>query len=382
MHEVFSFIAVFSDKMIILAVANACTTLITHMIMKRILAAAMMILPLTMSAQISNDDVHKYDHVNQSLYRNEISIPGFDGYMTLKCDFHIHTVFSDGCVWPDVRVREAWQEGLDAIAITDHLEYRPFRDIVVSDNDKSYEIAKNEADRYGFIVIKGTEITRRKPLGHLNALFIKDADAMDVADPLEAVDIALAQGGYIIWNHPGWPDNKSTMYPVHEELIRAGKIHAYEVYNCMESYPLTFDWYREYGLAPMANTDIHETVAGNYADGPGWLRPMTLVFAEEKTEEGIRQALMARRTAALFHHTLVGDEKYLSGLLSSSLKVRTIGDKRIEVRNVSDIPFRMAGNDTLYVFPAGKTVVIDLPSDELVVINCFTGHGKNLKYRF
>lgn len=28
--------------------------------------------------------------------RNEIRVPDPEGYRTLKCDFHIHTVFSDG----------------------------------------------------------------------------------------------------------------------------------------------------------------------------------------------------------------------------------------------------------------------------------------------
>jgi hypothetical protein len=37
--------------------------------------------------------------------RREINIPDILGYKTLKCDFHIHTVFSDGDVWPTVRVR-------------------------------------------------------------------------------------------------------------------------------------------------------------------------------------------------------------------------------------------------------------------------------------
>ena len=92
--------------------------------MNRIFAFVLLLLPVTANAQMSNDDVHKYDHRNQSQYRTEINIPGFDGYQTLKCDFHIHTVFSDGTVWPSVRVQEAWQEGLDVIAITDHLEYR------------------------------------------------------------------------------------------------------------------------------------------------------------------------------------------------------------------------------------------------------------------
>lgn len=54
----------------------------------------------------------------QAQTRNEIQIPDLKGYETLKCDFHIHTVFSDGTVWPTVRVDEAYREGLDAISLT------------------------------------------------------------------------------------------------------------------------------------------------------------------------------------------------------------------------------------------------------------------------
>ncbi len=349
--------------------------------MKRILVLLLLAAPLAANAQLSNDDVHKYDHLNQSQYRTEINIPGFDGYHTLKCDFHIHTVFSDGLVWPSVRVQEAWTEGLDAIAITDHIEYRPFKDIVQADLNESYNIARREGDRCGLIVIKGTEITRSKPLGHLNALFITDANVMDVEDPLQAVDIADAQGAYIIWNHPGWPDNKSTFYPVHGELIKAGKIDAYEAYNYMESYPLTFDWYAEYGIAPMANTDIHGPIAMDYDCGDGWMRPMTLVFATGRTEAALREALEAKRTLAFFQGNLVGDKEYLSKLVGASLKTRTVGD-RLEVTNVSDITYRMTQGDALYVFPAGKTVLIKAPQGEFTVQNCLWGNGKHLTYMF
>ena len=50
--------------------------------------------------------------------RKEIRLPEIDGYNLLKCDFHIHTIFSDGIVWPTLRIQEAWEEGLDAIDIT------------------------------------------------------------------------------------------------------------------------------------------------------------------------------------------------------------------------------------------------------------------------
>lgn len=350
------------------------------MTMKRFLTLLLLALPLSAAAQLSNDDVHKYDSRNQSQYRTEISIPGFDGYQTLKCDFHIHTVFSDALVWPSIRVQEAWKEGLDAIAITDHLEYRPFSGLVVSDHNESYNIAKKEGDNLGFIVIKGTEITRSKPLGHLNAIFITDANAMEADDPLKSIDIAREQGGYIIWNHPGWPDNKSTLYDVHAQLLKDGKIDAYEAYNYMESYPLTFDWYAEHGIAPMANTDIHGTVAIDYAEGENWKRPMTLVFATEKSEKAIREALDAKRTLAFFQGTLVGDKEYLSKLVGASLKVRRIGDSRLEVTNISDITYKMTCGTDLYIFPAGKTAMIPVPSGELTVENCLWGHNKKLTF--
>src|SRR5512133_792216 len=57
--------------------------------------------------------------------RPVINIPNILGYKTVKCDFHMHSVFSDGQVWPTVRIDEAWRDGLDAISITDHIEYRP-----------------------------------------------------------------------------------------------------------------------------------------------------------------------------------------------------------------------------------------------------------------
>ena len=231
------------------------------------------------------------------------------------------------------------------------------------------------------MVIKGAEITRSKPLGHLNALFISDANALDVEDPLQAIDIAEAQGAYIIWNHPGWPDNKSTFYPVHEELIKAGKIDAYEAYNYMESYPLTFDWYAQYGIAPMANTDIHGSINIDYDCGDGWMRPMTLVFATEKTEAALREALDAKRTLAFFHGNLVGDKEYLSKLVGASLKTRKVGE-RLEVTNISDITYKMTKGNSLYVFPAGKTVLINAPEGSLEVLNCFWGNGKKLQYSF
>lgn len=75
------------------------------------------------------------------------------------------------------------------------------------DLNSSFDIAKQRADQIGFIVIKGIEITRAKPLGHINALFITDANPIETPEPLDAVNEAYRQGAFIMWNHPGWPDD-------------------------------------------------------------------------------------------------------------------------------------------------------------------------------
>ena len=72
----------------------------------------------------------------------KLKFPDVPGYKTLKCDFHQHTVFSDGSVWPDIRVMEALMDDLDAISLTEHLEYQPHKDdIPHPDINRSYNIA-------------------------------------------------------------------------------------------------------------------------------------------------------------------------------------------------------------------------------------------------
>ncbi|HVN79143.1 MAG TPA: PHP domain-containing protein, partial [Terriglobia bacterium] len=96
----------------------------------------------------------------QSQIRTEIEIPNIPGYLSLKCDFHVHTVFSDGLVWPTVRIEEAWRDGLDALALTDHLEYFPHKEDIPPNPNRSYTLALENARMKGIILIRGAEITR------------------------------------------------------------------------------------------------------------------------------------------------------------------------------------------------------------------------------
>ena len=63
--------------------------------------------------------------------RTEIILPQVKGYNIYKGDFHVHTIYSDGEVTPRERVREAWYDGLDVIAITDHLEIRTYEKFMI-----------------------------------------------------------------------------------------------------------------------------------------------------------------------------------------------------------------------------------------------------------
>ena len=84
-----------------------------------------------------------------------IEYPNIPGYLSLKTDFHIHSVFSDGTVWPSIRVQEALRENLDAISLTEHLEYQPHKsDIPHPDRNRAHEIALKEAADHGLLLFE------------------------------------------------------------------------------------------------------------------------------------------------------------------------------------------------------------------------------------
>ena len=110
----------------------------------------------------------------------KISFPNTKEYLVIVSDLHTHSVFSDGHVWPNIRVEEALRDGLDVLAITEHLEYQPHIEFLPNkDRNDAYEEAqlanKNNED---LLVINGAEITRIPPAGHINAIFIKDANLL------------------------------------------------------------------------------------------------------------------------------------------------------------------------------------------------------------
>ncbi|MDZ7372823.1 MAG: Sb-PDE family phosphodiesterase [candidate division KSB1 bacterium] len=309
--------------------------------------------------------------------RREIRLPDPPGYLTLKCDFHVHTVFSDGEVWPPVRIEEAWREGLDAIAITDHIEYQPHAKDVPTNFGRPYELALGRAQELDIILIRGAEITKGEPPGHFNAIFVEDIGALNCPDYKDAVREANRQGAFVFWNHPGWkqPGNRSVWYAQQDTLFRLGLLKGLEVVNSDTYYPEVFGWCLEKKLTVVGNSDIHAPVAMEYDPAGGQRRPITLVFAKKRSAEAIREALFAGRTAVLFNGLLIGKEEFVRPLFERSIELKTPevplkpkGASYAQVYNSSDVDFHLAAAGTVegVSFPdsvdlwAGRTVLLPL----------------------
>ncbi len=324
--------------------------------------------------------------------RTIIHVPDILGYKTLKCDFHMHTVFSDGVVWPTVRVDEAWQEGLDVIAITDHIENNPSKKFVTGDDNSSFDIAKPYADKKNILLIKGAEITRDMTPGHFNALFITNTNELDTPKYMDAFESAKKQGAYIIWNHPGWkaqqPDT-CKWWEIHTELHKKGMLHAVEVFNEQEYYPIAFNWCNEKNIAYTAASDIHGLVADMY-DLTKHHRPMTLVLAKDKTEASVREALFAGRTMAWFGNYLAGKEELIREFYNASIQITFLHEnnrsKTYNVLNTCNIPFTLKTTDgNTYTLEANRESHISIPQSykgSFEVSNLIIRSDKKLNVKF
>ena len=342
----------------------------------------------------------------------KIEFPDVDGFFTLKCDFHIHSVFSDGHVWPTIRVEEAIKDGLDAISLTEHIEYQPWSDdIPHPDRNRSYEIAKEAAKPFDLLIIHGTEITRDLPPGHANAIFVQDVNAMIVDDALEAYREANRQGAFVFWNHPNWIRQEEDGIPqfsnLHQQLLEENLLHGIEVVNDVTFSEEALEMALESGITVMGTSDIHGLIDWQFNLENGGHRPICLVLAKEKTESAIKEALFAGRTITWFDNLLAGRLENLNLLLNSCLSAESMGMigptsvLEIDITNRSDARFLLE-NETEYDFhnsaeiieihPHSKKriqVLTDKVESEKIllkfkVLNAVVGHKKNayVEYRF
>lgn len=313
--------------------------------------------------------LHTHDRV--------IRFPNVPGYLTLKCDFHQHSIFSDGNVHPDIRVQEAARDSLDAISLTEHLEYQPHKDdIPHPDRNRSYELAQVLSASANVLVVRGAEITRNMPPGHTNAIFIEDANKLLIKDSVEVFREANRQGAFVFWNHPNWTaqrkDGVARLTDLHKKFIAEKLLHGIEVVNEFTYSDEALQIALDNNLTIMGTSDIHGLIDWDYKVAEGGHRPVTLVFAKERTEGSIKEGLVNRRTVVWFNNTLIGREEHLVPLLKSSIvveKASYVGSSSIaEVtfKNNSDAEFILL-NKSAYTLHQNTDVVVLHPNASTTV---------------
>lgn len=299
--------------------------------------------------------------------RREIPVPDLPGFQTLVCDFHMHTVFSDGTVWPTVRIDEAWRTGLDAIALSDHIEYQPHAEDIPTKHHRPHQLCEQRAREHALLLIRAAEITRETPPGHFNALFLEDIQPLDTKDFVAAVRQANQQGAFVFWNHHDWkgPDLGGWL-DIHQQLLDEKLLHGMEVANNTSYYPRAHQWCLDRNLTMLGNSDIHppdlrsESTAADH-------RTCTLVFAAEASVAGIKQALAERRTAVWFGEQVIGRRELLEPLFNACVEadpphLRAGNDIWLRLRNRS--PFNLKFTRTAGPGPAR----LELPAETVSLL--------------
>lgn len=324
-------------------------------------------------------------------------MPDLPGFKTLKCDLHMHTVFSDGDVWPTVRLTEAFRDGLDAISITDHSWYNPKKDDVKPDIARPYQILRTTAAQMGIILVPGIEVNDGTI--HFNAIFVDDPKPLVGVGLKEALTLAKQQGGFAWWNHPGWK-GKGEWFPIVADLHKSELFGGVELLNGGTFYPEAYPWIEERKLTIMANSDIHRLITDEYGKRG---RPVTLAFARTADAAGLKEALVERRSAAWMNGQVWGFEPHLTGLWNGAVKPKFVelkGTSRVGLilHNTSALPFEIkVAKSPAWLHPAAAArlepeavtgIVMGISKDapaganpvelEFEVTNFHTGPGRNL----
>jgi hypothetical protein len=271
-------------------------------------------------------------------------------------------------------------------------------------------IAKPLADQLGLILVPAIEITKPDPpktpvvlpegSAHFNALFVNDWKTLNVPnDLMEALRRAKAQNAFVFWNHPRYRVSRARWFPPIARAYDAGLFNGMELVNGPDFYDESYPWIDEHRLTILADSDAHDPVPPRTA---AWHRPITLLFARTADLDGVRDALVSRRTAAWMGDDVWGAEEYLGALWTAAISFEADLTRKaglaLRVRNTSAIPMKIAVKQAPEWFvltpplqlAAESTTIIrpqltgSAPSGDqrieltLEVTNLHTGPGKNL----
>lgn len=203
------------------------------------------------------------------------SLPAPSGLTWLACDFHAHTLHSDGSLGLAELAALGVGSGLDVLAVTDH-------------NTVSHHAALPAVSaRYGLTLLPGQEVTTDR--GHANAF--GDIGWIDFRQPASTwVTAVRERGGLLSINHPlsgdcSWHHRLGERPPLAE-------IWHWSWLDTSWTGPLA--WWTAWGLdtAPVGGSDFHTP-----SQGRPLAVPVTWVAAESSEPEAVLAGLRAGRTA-------------------------------------------------------------------------------------
>jgi hypothetical protein len=366
--------------------------------MKKLLLILVLAVLGLSSAEAQKEIPHIF-RTNPEVYnrRTEIVLPQVKGFNIYKADLHIHTSYSDGHITPAGRVEEAWNDGLDIIAITDHYEvYRNIKKLfkvtapynadgkptkymsahdagaIMLDFNAIHDEAVEQRDKAGYemLIIKGCEMARNsRTHGHFNCLFLKDINTLYDKDMSVAFDNVHAQGGLVIHNHPAYMRGTTDKSEFHEQVYGAGKIDGIEVANSLSFYPPIVRRCVEEKLFMVGGSDIHNESLRKFGS-LGVYRTMTFIMAKELTEAAIKDAILKHRTIAYSGGYLIGEEKWLTEYLNAAIECRITNinekaDKRtFQLTNNTSITYRLRHGKLIYELEPFHSLTITLGKDK------------------
>jgi len=221
----------------------------------------------------------------------------------LRCDFHIHTSYSDGKSSPAEMVVRGRELGLDALAITDHNYYPASLEAI--------EFVRKSG--LGITCFPGEEVTSAtwhilsigangpigyKDIGPDGPISFTDEQA-SYTRMQEILGIIHQHGGKAFLAHPYWIAGRRMHQPMeeYERLLSEGGVDGIELLGDVpwEENLRSLVRYSELvskdKLAILGNSDTH---AAEHTYGSYW----TLVFARSNSQEDIMAAILERRSVA------------------------------------------------------------------------------------
>jgi predicted metal-dependent phosphoesterase TrpH len=213
----------------------------------------------------------------------------------LRCDFHIHTHYSDGDSPPAQMVVRGRELGLDVAVITDHDRYSPSVEAIA------------EVERLGLNLITGPGEEISGPTWHVVAINARAGITdlgmralkweRETAQKYETLRWAILttqeQGGRAYLAHPYWAIDRGYHLPspMYDRVLEEGILDGVELLgdvrheNNLRSLARYLDFRADgHDIPIVGNSDTH---AKEHTYGAYW----TLVFAKEPTLDGALEAI-------------------------------------------------------------------------------------------